>query len=444
VALTLEEQNALRRSLRLYRTAAPFVAMVLVPSFLRRLIKRGGYKAHFFQRFGIFQPDERRILNNQRWTWIRSISVGETLVALKLAHALKDRDPAIKIAVSVTTSTGYAVAAKEMSDWLFVFYNPVDSLVAVRRVLDILKPTGLILIDGEIWPNLMSACLEKHLPVMLANARLSEKSAAGFAKFKHWTSPFFKLLQWVGIPDSEDQSRWESIGVSAQRIVLTGSIKFDQTRVSTERQITFADLLRESGVSPEHPLLVAGSTHDGEEEILAQALTIWRKETPNLRLLIAPRHVERVPNLVNVLKGSGAKVFLRSSLPSKSAWDILLLDTTGELRDWYALATIAFIGKSLTALGGQNPVEPALAGIPVIFGPHMENFESVTKLLLSKNAALQAVSKEHLVALVTQLLSDPEKRTCMGKNGLSALSIHQGATERTAQLVLETINPRLN
>ena len=436
--LTPDDQSALHRSLRVYRFAAPFVTALLAPSFLRRLLKRGGYKEHFGQRFGHFTPAERNFLSGHRWTWIRSISVGETLVAIKLAKALRAENPALQIAVSITTSTGYEVAAKEASDWLFVFYNPVDTRSAVRRVLNLLRPARLILIEGEIWPNLMSACLQDTIPVMLANARLSPRSARRFRKFKRWTSPFFKLLQWVGIPDEEDRARWLSIGLPEERIILTGSVKFDHAEVENKRQTEFGGLLKQSGVQDGDALLIAGSTHDGEEEILAKCLLQWREKHPTLRMLVAPRHVERVPALLKQLAKTRLKIVLRSALPSPSSWDVLLLDTTGELRDWYPFATVTFVGKSLTATGGQNPVEPALAGKPVVFGPHMENFESIVTLLLEGKGALQARSTEHMAELVDTLLSDADDRLQFGANAKAALSRHQGASRLTAQLILKT------
>ena len=410
----------------------------MAPFFLRRLIKRGGYKAHFYQRFGFFSPSEQQRLEAHSWTWIRSISVGETIVALKLAKALRRENPSIQIALSVTTSTGFEVAEAEASEWLFVFYNPVDFQGVVRRVMELLNPRKLILIEGEIWPNLMSACAENHVPVMIANARLSPRSARRFAKFQAWTSPFFEMLSWVGIPDEGDRPRWESIGVPKERIHLTGSIKFDLVGSGTDRKDAFVRLLEQSGMGPQEPLLIAGSTHDGEEEILVRALKTWRKKNPFLRMLVAPRHVERVSEILRTLSPLGVKIIRRTSLPSSEPWDVILLDTTGELRAWYPLSTVVFIGKSLTATGGQNPVEPALCGKPVVFGPHMENFESIVHLLLARDGALQANSIAHMEQLIDELLCDSDRRQKLGENAETGLAVHQGSTQRTAELVQRT------
>lgn len=403
------------------------------------MFRRGGFKEHFGQRLGRFNAEEISRLRQHRWTWIRSISVGETLVALKLARALRAIDPRINVALSVTTSTGYALAAKEAAEWLFVFYNPVDTQSAVNRTLSLLRPERLVLVEGEIWPNLMVECEHRGIPVMLANARLSKRSAGRFARFQPWTSPFFKLLQWVAIPDEEDRARWESIGMPPDRIILTGSIKFDQDVETSARADVFRDLLRQSGVPSGTPLVLAGSTHDGEEEILCQCLKKWRETHPALRLIIAPRHVERVPELLEVLAPRGFKLELRTALPSGGDWDVLLLDTTGELRDWYPLGNVVFVGKSITAEGGQNPVEPALAGRAVLFGPHMENFEAVVKLLLEARGAVQVSSVEELIRVADRLLLSPQEADAMGQSAKKALAVHQGSTQRTAGMVSEIL-----
>jgi 3-deoxy-D-manno-octulosonic-acid transferase len=427
-----------RTALRVYRTALPLVTAVLLPGYLARMVRRGNYKEDFWQRFGHFSAATTARLKAHRWTWIRSISVGETLVALKLAHALRAADPNLKIALSVTTSTGYALAKEAASEWLFPIYNPLDNRSAVERVLSALRPERLILIEGEIWPNLASACRERSIPLLLANARLSPRSAAGFAKWRKWTAPFFGLLDWVGLPDETDRERWISVGSRPNSLEVTGSIKFDQnSAATTEANPVLEALLLATGMPAATPLLVAGSTHDGEEGILAELLLKWRKAHPTLRLLLAPRHVERVPALLRELAPLGMRILKRTELPVQTDWDILLLDTTGELRDWYSLATLAFVGKSLAAHGGQNPVEPALAGKAVIFGPNMENFASVVRLLLEADGAVQVDNPAALEAQVAALLGAPERRTALGQNAIRSLAAHQSATRRTVTAILK-------
>jgi 3-deoxy-D-manno-octulosonic-acid transferase len=422
--------------LALYRLAAPCLAGILLPGLILRLQRRGNWKRNFGQRFGWFHAPDLARLRAHRWTWIHSISVGETLVALKLARALHAADSRIRIALSVTTSTGYGLACEAASDWLFPMYNPVDALGPVSRVLKLLRPERLILIEGEVWPNLVSACFQRRIPLVLANARLSPRSAARFARSRRWTAPFFQMLDWVGVPDPEDVPRWEAVGVSPDRLRLTGSIKFDNGGVADRTGKDLLELLKPSGIGPQTPLLVAGSTHDGEEVLLVRALALWRKRHPDLRLVIVPRHVERVPALVPELEACGVRVVRRTALPASGSPDVILVDTTGELRGWYAIGTVAFVGKSLTAEGGQNPVEPALAGKAVVFGPNMQNFAVIVAHLLSVGAVLQVQDMDGLVEAVDRLLGDPAERELLGTKAVQALQQHQGAAERTAALIL--------
>jgi 3-deoxy-D-manno-octulosonic-acid transferase len=424
-------------SLGIYRAALPVVSALLLPGYLTRMVRRGNYRAGFWQRFGRYNPGESSRLKAHRWTWIRSISVGETLVALKLARALHAAQPDLKIALSVTTSTGYALATEAASDWLFPIYNPLDHRSVVERALAALRPERLILIEGEIWPNLVCACRERSIPIFLANARLSARSAASFARWRRWTAPFFSLLDWVGLPEEAERQRWLSVGAPPGNLEVTGSIKFDQEGASQSASDRLPEALRAAaGMSETTPLLVAGSTHNGEEFLLAKLLHKWRLTHPTLRLLLAPRHVERIPDLLQELAPLGLKMLKRTQLPTETEWDILLLDTTGELKDWYPLATVAFVGKSLTAHGGQNPAEPALAARTVVFGPNMENFESVVRLLLNREAAVQVHNPSDLHARIEALLSAPDRRERLGQNAAAALAVHQGATRRSATAIL--------
>jgi 3-deoxy-D-manno-octulosonic-acid transferase len=439
--------SSLKPSLLLYRCALPLVTLLLAPGFLSRMRRRGGYRENFGQRFGRFSEAVQTRAALARWTWIHSISVGETLVALKLAKALRAAQPDIHIALSVTTSTGFALAQDAQSDWLLPLYNPWDTRGIVRRTLDLLRPERLILIEGEVWPNLLTECHQRGIPIVLANARLSPRSARRFARFQFWTAPLFNLLEWIAVSDSEDIPRWVSIGVEPSKLHLTGSIKFDQAVTTHSPQTrNLQGILLRAGLPPNAPLLVAGSTHAGEEILLARLLSEWRKTQPDLRLVLVPRHVERTDAILQELAPLGLSIQRRSRIPlgdvpiqhALPAPDILLVDTTGELRDWYTLAALIFVGKSLTGGGGQNPVEAALAGKPVLFGPLMENFETVVAHLLEAEGAMQVADGGALQTAVESLLNNPAGRERMSQNARHAMERHQGASARTAQLVLDT------
>ncbi|HEV7405580.1 MAG TPA: glycosyltransferase N-terminal domain-containing protein [Chthoniobacteraceae bacterium] len=426
-----------RRSLRLYRWAFPIVALFMLPGYLARLIKRGNYRAHFGQRLGWYAKDEIADLAKQRWTWIQSISVGETLVALKLAKKLRQVDPGTHIVLSVTTTTGFAMAQVEASEWLRPIYNPIDLRWIVRRVFRLIRPVRFIVIEGGIWPNLLAECHGAAIPLTLAGARLSPRSERRMRRFHRWVGPLFRLFDCIAVPELDDVPRWESLGVAGEKIRVTGSIKFDEAVAGNAgRAGEFRNLLNGLGVDAGTPILVAGSTFPGEETILAQCLLELRQSVPGLLLAVVPRHIERTPEILKELAAFPLKVVCRSRLDRAPKPDLLLIDTTGELRAWYALATVAFIGKSLTGVGGQNPAEPAVLGKPVVFGPHMENFALVTQHMLAGGAARQVANPAELTETLRRILTDATLHTAMSTAARAALTAHAGATERTAQLIL--------
>jgi 3-deoxy-D-manno-octulosonic-acid transferase len=259
-----------RRSLFVYNLFFPLVLPALLPSILSRMIRRGGFRAKFGQRLGRFSPVDRGIFQGKSWIWIHSISVGETFIALKLARSLRERDPGLSVVLSTTTTTGFTEAQKSASEWLVPIYNPIDSKRIVQRTLDLIQPKQLVLVEGEVWPNLVSECRRRAIPVSLVNARLSPRSEARFRKFSSWTGPIFRLLDRVCVPEPEDIDRWHALGVGRERIICTGSIKFDNPSLSSSREKEFRDLVSFIGVRDDTPIIVAGSTWASEEKT-------WRK-----------------------------------------------------------------------------------------------------------------------------------------------------------------------
>ncbi len=430
-----------RRSLFIYNLLFPLVFLGLLPGFLLRMLRRGNYREKFRQRFGDYTAAERQRFASGEWIWLHSISVGETLLALKLARAFRELAPGQSIALSVTTSTGFAVAQPHACDWLEVIYNPLDAPWIVRRALDAVRPRRLIFIEA-IWPNLLAEAKRRALPVTFL-PRLSPRSESRFRRFRFLTGPIFRLLDSLAAPEPEDLDRWRSLGVDPARVHITGNAKYDSAAPSGERTVEFRALLRRLGVSDDAPILLGGSTFPGEERILAEVFVNLRAQFPSLLLILVPRHVERAESIVRELAPLGLRTGLRSRLSTRNQNpetsdqpDILLVDTTGELRDWYTLATVVFIGKSLTATGGQNPVEPVLAGKPVIFGPHMENFAPIVTRWLAADAALQIHNPAELRAQLATLLADAPRRDTLAERALAIASIHAGATARTAEVLL--------
>ena len=436
---------AARRALLVYNLFFPLVFLALLPGFLRRMFRRGGFRENFGQRLGRYDAATHVRFSTGRWWWLHSISVGETLVARKLAQELHSRDPALRIVISVTTSTGFALARDARSDWLEVLYNPIDAPSIVASVLDFIQPERLILIEGEAWPNLLAECRARGIPIALVNARLSPRSERRFLQARYWIAPIFDLIDQVCVPDSTDLPRWQRLGVRAARLHVTGSIKFDTSNDGRpERTAEFRRLLDALGIPAAAPILLGGSTWAPEERILAETLLALRADFPDLFLILVPRHVERTADILRDLAPLGLKIVRRTDLPGASPShsparpQLLLIDTTGELREWYALATLVFVGKSLpgvTEVGGQNPAEPAALGKPILFGPHMENFAALVELLLFHRAAVTVADGPALTASVRQLLLDAPQRAAMSERSHTALAAHAGATKRTAELL---------
>ena len=427
-----------RRSLFIYNLFFPLVFVALLPGFLLRMLRRGGYREKFRQRLGRYSPEERARLARGEWIWLHSISVGETLLALKLARQIREREPGKCIALSVTTSTGFAVAQPHANDWLEIIYNPLDAPWIVRAALDAVRPVRLIFIEA-IWPNLLAAAQRRGLPVTFL-PRLSPRSAARFRRARFFTGPIFRLLDALAAAEPEDREAWQALGVDPARLHVTGNAKFDAAAPTGGRTAEFRALLRDLGVPDDAPILLGGSTFPGEERILADALRKLRAQWPALFLILVPRHVERAAAILAELEPTGLRLAVRSRLSTRNqkpeTSDALLVDTTGELRDWYALATVVFIGKSLTATGGQNPVEPVLAGRPVIFGPHMENFAPIVARWLAGDAAVQVRDAAELRAQLATLFADAPRRAQLAERARAIAAIHSGATERAVGVLL--------
>ncbi len=421
----------------LYNLLFPLGLLIFLPGYLLKMRRRGNYRRHFGQRFGFYDDAVRARLGGRSHTWIHAVSVGEVAVALKLAAKLRELEPTFACVLTTTTTTGFAFAEKEAAPWVVVMYNPLDFWPIVWRAFAVIKPERIVLVEAEIWPNLAAMARARAIPLALVNARLSARSEERFLRAKRFLAPTFRCLDLVCAQEARDVERWASLGLPRALIKDVGSIKYDPTAVAGESTLALR-ILGAFCIEEARPIFFGGSTHQGEEEILAEVFLKLRAEFPALVLLLAPRHVERTAEILTTLRARGLAVSRRSAAhaESESEPDCLLLDTTGELRMWYAVATVVFIGKSLTAHGGQNPVEPILAGKPVLFGPHMENFSSLARSLVEADAAVQIADASELCERAAELLRAPARRADLVQNAERVLAVHRGATERTAELVL--------
>ena len=421
----------------LYNVVFPMAVLLMLPSFLMRMIRRGKYRHKFGQRFGIYSPGVRERIAGTGRVWLHAVSVGEVNIALKLIQALRDADPSLVFILSTTTSTGFKLAASRKSPWLEPIYNPLDFLPVVRRVMQTIRPRALILVEAEVWPNVVCEARRLGAKAVLVNARLSPRSEKRFHAARMIAAPLFNQLDALYLQEPEDIARWTSLGVRQDKLHVTGSIKFDDSAAAARPIRNFRPVLDALGVPVDAPVLLGGSTFEGEEEILARVFLQLRKSRPDLFLILVPRHHERGDAVARQMERLGLKVARRTQSDQHTRPDILLVDTTGELVSWYLCATVVFMGKSLCDRGGQNPAEPLAAGVPVVFGPHMRNFASLVQGLLRNQAAMEISDEATLQVAVESLLSSPEKRNAMVRRGVKCLEIHRGATDRTVSLLRE-------
>jgi 3-deoxy-D-manno-octulosonic-acid transferase len=425
----------------IYNLAFPFVLLALLPGFLFRMIKRGKYRHKFLQRFAIYSPRVRRKLSRGGWTWVHAVSVGEVMIALKLIRGFKSNNPQIPVVLSTTTSTGFALANKEKGEQFEIIYNPIDFFWTARRAVRLIRPRRLILVEAEVWPNLTAEAKAQGATLALVNARLSARSESRYRMIRPLASSVFNQLDLLCVQEPADARRWSSLGVDERRILCTGSIKFDDQGENSRIRRNFRQTLTELGVDGSAPVILAGSTHSGEERLIGEIVMRLKEDFPNIFYVVVPRHAERWREVREQLDRLGLRVALRSGKQHAPEHpDTLLVNTTGELRDWYDQATVVFIGKSLTAHGGQNPAEVVAAGKAMVFGPNMENFSSLAAQLVREGGASQVADAVELEQTLRDLLLHPEKRALLATNAVQCLETHRGAAVRTCH-ALEKLEP---
>jgi 3-deoxy-D-manno-octulosonic-acid transferase len=436
--------------LLIYNLLQPLVLLLMAPGALRKMKARGGKPGDLRQRFGHFTKEQLSALGTLRqrgqvW-WIHAVSVGEVGIAKKLAEELFAQRPDLSVVLTTTTPTAHQLAmelATAHPGKVAILYSALDGWFTVRRFLKAISPVKLVLVEAEVWPNLVFAAKRRGVSVALINARLSPRSEARYIKFKAFVQPVFCQLDCVCVQEPEDVERWRAIGFELDHISHTGSVKFDM-RGQPEpvaKVAAFRGLTSRIGWPSDAPVLLAASTHDGEEAELAKLTVRLRSRVPALRLIIVPRHVERSDKVEADIKSAGLSVTRRSTLNAETTdappADALLVDTTGELRAWQYLASVVVVGKSFLAKGGQNPAEAVMAGKPVVFGPHMENFEALVKLLLARQGAVQISDFAEAETTVERLLNDPSAAQRLALNGQQALQAHAGSTQRTVERLLK-------
>ena len=417
------------------------------PYYFWRMRRRGNWLPGFGQRLAKYDASLKQALTNRHVIWLHAVSVGEVDVCTLLIRALEPLVPNTKIVVSTTTTTGMGELRRRLPTHVSKIYYPVDRRKFVNRALATINPKAIVLVEAEIWPNFLWRAQRLGIPVLLANARLSDRSYPRYKKFAFLFRPLFASFTGVGAQNETDAARLREVGCRPEAVRVVGNLKFDAATLDEQRTLDVPAMLRQLGVPADAPVLVAGSTHEGEEIILAEMAKRLRVRFPKLFLVLVPRHFERCREVGQKLRAHDVKFFWRSEISAKTSLDAgeiecLLVNTTGELRFFYEHATVVFVGKSLTAMGGQNPIEPGAMGRALVFGPNMQNFADVTRSFLAQNGAVQVGDPQALENAVAELLADENRRAELGRNALKVVAENQGALERTLEIILEQLKAR--
>ncbi len=406
-----------------YYLALPFVLLRLVckarraPAYLQRISER----------FGVFERPLK-----QGGIWIHSVSVGETIAAAPLIKRLQKEYPHMPMTVTTMTPTGSERVRAIFDQSVFHVYVPYDIPGAIKRFLQRIKPQIVIIIETELWPNLIHFCWKHRLPVLLANARMSMKSAKGYMRFSQVVHQMLRKITLIAAQSKCDAQRFVELGADAERVIMTGNIKFDQ-HIPASTYETAAGFRRLWG---ERIVWVTASTHEGEDELILHAYKQVQQKIPNVLLVLVPRHPERFSKVIALCCKQGFTVQCRSenSMECPANVNIFIGDSMGELSAFYAASDVAFVGGSLVPTGGHNLLEPAALGIAAVTGPHVFNFAEITQMLIAAGAVQQVSDEQELAQTIINLLKDNTLRIQAGSKGQRVVEDNRGSVDAHVKL----------
>jgi 3-deoxy-D-manno-octulosonic-acid transferase len=415
-------------------TFALFMVLAFgLPYWLLVMTTNGKYREGLSERLG-WVPDRLREGDPRKTIWVHAVSVGEVLAASRLVNELSACAPQYRVLLSTTTQTGQRLA-RERTGPSHTFYFPLDFPWIVRRYLRTLDPVLLVLVETEFWPNLLTACRRSSIPVAVVNGRISDRSLPRYLRLRTIWKQILAGVSIVMAQSEEDAKRLKAIGAPAGRVSFAGNLKFD---VRSAEPAAITTMLREK-LAPGTRVVVCGSTLDGEEEILLDAFRELLKTLPDCVMILAPRHPERFARVAGLLKNRKERFVRRSNWMKRPAkikpGTVILLDSIGELASVYAVASVAFVGGSLVPGGGHNPLEPAQFAVPVVMGTHYANFRAIIDTLLQAEA-LKLATKETLVPMLENLLTDVDAANALGVRALEVFHHQSGATGRAVTALL--------
>jgi 3-deoxy-D-manno-octulosonic-acid transferase len=405
------------------------------PYFVYKLIRSDKWREGLRMRLGFYGTEVSRKLTGKKTIWIHAASVGEVKAVLLIIKKIQERFPKFHIVLTTVTRTGNKIARSAIGSTGTVLYFPLDFFFSVSSAIRVIHPSLVILVESELWANFLTAVYRRKIPVALINVRMSHRSFGRFRRARFLVKKFFKPLSLITVPTTREGRKMKFLGANPQVIHVVGNLKHENEQFVEPTLEEKRQILAHLGFPQEPLILLGGSTHVGEEEILISIYQELSKEFPKLYLILAPRHPERALQVSKLLEAIGLPFQLKTKLNSENSHRVLILDTVGELERMYSIGDVVFIGKSLTRKGGQNFLEPARFGKPVVFGPHMENFEDVARTFVEEGGAIQVKDAEALEEVMRRLLKSQNEREVLGLKAKEILSSNQGSTERTLSLL---------
>lgn len=415
--------------------------VVLIPWYIVRGCIRGKMRQGLRERLGIVSAAALGKLSGRKVIWIHAVSVGETRAAIPLIKGLRRTYPDAAIVLSNVTETGREIA-ESIPEIDLRIYFPVDFSLTVARALDAIKPALVLIVETELWPQFVRKCKQRSIPVMLVNGRISDRSFPRYKRAGVLLHPILRQISSFCMQSEQDASRIETLGASPERIHVSGNMKFDQGEMR-HSNADVEELCAQFALQRQAKIWVAGSTHQGEEEIVIRIYHRLLQNIPDLILILVPRHPHRCRQIGELLSQEGLKWRLRSTkseTPLK-AGGVLLVDTLGEMLDFYALADVVFVGGSLVPVGGHNILEASMVTKPVLFGPHMQNFKEIAQYINTAQGFGEVAHESELEEMLTRLLQHPDVSRTAGLKGAAILQQHAGATAHTLAAARELLEP---
>jgi 3-deoxy-D-manno-octulosonic-acid transferase len=426
----------------LYSVAIVVLALVLSPWFVYQAIRYRKYIGSLAQRMGYLPVSFN--LDGDESIWIHAVSVGEALTARALLADLRERYPNLKLFLSTTTLTGQQIARTRLQGVDAVFFLPFDLPPFVNRTLRLVRPRLFIMMETEIWPNLLHACRRARVKTVLVNGRISSRSYPRYRLARRFFRHVLADVDRFCMQSDESARRIIEIGADARRVTVTGSLKFDSLESPAAAAGRGAGrVLRYFRIPPSRPVFMAASTVKGEERAVLAAFAAVRRAQPSALLILAPRKPERFAEAEALARGEGLRVVRRTELAvdSEPRADVIVLDTIGELAHLFQVATVVFVGGSLIDMGGHNILEPAVHGRPIVFGPYMTNFGEIAETFLRNQAAVQINSPAELTGAIARLVADPVERARLGAAARALVEANRGAKPRTLEVIAALLPP---